>query len=178
MWQHYLKYPCFFIAIAIITSHAAFVSATDNATVESRSAKVNISDIFTSTLYSNGLSTISAFVSFVAVPASGYLSYHFAIKGEKRKEFNTIAEPILADLEVVRDSWSRHESLSVDLFDMESIAKIRRRISPRKAKIYDDLWSQYYLCVNRIKLNDQDYEDAFNKGVLVLNELQKIHRLR
>lgn len=38
------------------------------------------------------LSLFATIVSVVAVPASGYLSYHYAIKGEKRKEFNAIAD--------------------------------------------------------------------------------------
>lgn len=38
------------------------------------------------------LSIIAIIASFIAVPASGYLSYRYAIKGEKRKEFNAIAD--------------------------------------------------------------------------------------
>jgi hypothetical protein len=33
-------------------------------------------------------------VALIAVPASGYLSYHYAIKGERRKEFNAVADAI------------------------------------------------------------------------------------
>ena len=40
------------------------------------------------------LSIIAIIVSFIAVPASGYLSYRYAIKGEKRKEFNKVADVI------------------------------------------------------------------------------------
>lgn len=38
------------------------------------------------------LSIIAIIVSFIAVPASGYLSYRYATKGEKRKEFNLVAD--------------------------------------------------------------------------------------
>jgi hypothetical protein len=38
------------------------------------------------------LSIFATIVSVVAVPASGYLSYHYAIKGEKRKEFNAVTD--------------------------------------------------------------------------------------
>lgn len=44
--------------------------------------------------YSDIVSTIAMIVSITAVPASGYLSYRYAIKGEKRKEWNQIASPI------------------------------------------------------------------------------------
>lgn len=40
------------------------------------------------------LSIIAIIVSFIAVPASGYLSYRYAIKGEKRKEFNLAADKL------------------------------------------------------------------------------------
>lgn len=45
-------------------------------------------------VYSNIVATIAIIVSVIAVPASGYLSYHYAVKGEKRKEFNNIADKI------------------------------------------------------------------------------------
>ncbi|EMA4150186.1 hypothetical protein ACN5LS_004306 [Cronobacter sakazakii] len=38
------------------------------------------------------LSIIAIIVSFTAVPVSGYLSYRYAIKGEKRKEFNSVTD--------------------------------------------------------------------------------------
>ncbi|EPV3679256.1 hypothetical protein ACV4J9_001199 [Enterobacter kobei] len=40
------------------------------------------------------LSIIAIIVSFIAVPASGYLSYRYATKGEKRKEFNLAADKL------------------------------------------------------------------------------------
>lgn len=64
---------------------------------------MNIPDILTSTLYSNGVATIAMIVACVAVPASGYFSYKFAIKGEKRKEWNAIADPIMRQLLLQKD---------------------------------------------------------------------------
>lgn len=40
------------------------------------------------------LSLFATIVSVVAVPASGYLSYRYAIKGEKRKEFNAVTDSL------------------------------------------------------------------------------------
>lgn len=48
-------------------------------------------------------------VSITAVPASGYLSYRYAIKGEKRKEWNQIALPIRDKLITQIDAISRGE---------------------------------------------------------------------
>lgn len=43
-------------------------------------------------LYSDTVATIAMIVSITAVPASGYFSYRYAIKGEKRKEFNLVTD--------------------------------------------------------------------------------------
>lgn len=48
--------------------------------------------------YSDIVATIAMIVSITAVPASGYLSFKYAIKGEKRKEFNAIADSIRGKL--------------------------------------------------------------------------------
>ena len=45
-------------------------------------------------LYSDTVATIAMIVSITAVPASGYLSYRYAIKGEKRKGFNLAADSL------------------------------------------------------------------------------------
>ncbi|ELW2864908.1 hypothetical protein QMI71_003229 [Salmonella enterica] len=40
------------------------------------------------------LSIIAITVSFIAIPASGFISYRYAILGERRKEFNAVADNI------------------------------------------------------------------------------------
>ncbi|UZE39692.1 hypothetical protein [Enterobacter hormaechei] len=40
------------------------------------------------------LSIIATTVSFIAIPASGFISYRYAILGERRKEFNAVADNI------------------------------------------------------------------------------------
>ena len=42
--------------------------------------------------YSDLVATIALVVSISAVPASGFLSYRFAIKWDKRKEFNAVSD--------------------------------------------------------------------------------------
>ncbi|EDT5054728.1 hypothetical protein NYD00_000766 [Salmonella enterica subsp. enterica] len=44
--------------------------------------------------YSDIVATVAMIVAFVAVPASAYLSYHYAIKGERRKEYNSVVFPV------------------------------------------------------------------------------------
>lgn len=55
---------------------------------------MNILEFISSQTYSNIVATFAMIVALVAVPASGYLSYKYAIKGERRKEFNAIADDI------------------------------------------------------------------------------------
>ncbi|MCL1028507.1 hypothetical protein [Serratia silvae] len=55
-------------------------------------------DMLASVSYSDIVATIAMIVAIIAVPVSGYLSYHFAIRGEKRKEFNAVAEPVMMSL--------------------------------------------------------------------------------
>ena len=62
--------------------------------VANRSEKVNIMDVLASASYSDIIATIAMIVAIVAVPASAYASYHYAIKGERRKEFNAVSDPI------------------------------------------------------------------------------------
>lgn len=44
------------------------------------------------------ISISALIISVVAVPASGYLSFRYAIKGEKRKEFNQVTDPFRSKL--------------------------------------------------------------------------------
>ncbi|EGT4305864.1 hypothetical protein AUM89_10770 [Cronobacter sakazakii] len=48
--------------------------------------------------YSEIVSTIAIIISIVAVPASGLISYRVAIKGEKRKEYNSIVLPVRLEI--------------------------------------------------------------------------------
>ncbi|WP_041525801.1 hypothetical protein [Pantoea sp. At-9b] len=53
------------------------------------------------------LSIFATIVSVVAVPASGYLSYRYAIKGEKRKEFNAVTTICDSNLESNCAFWMK-----------------------------------------------------------------------
>ena len=77
--------------------------------------------------YSDIVATIAMIVSITAVPASGYFSYHFAIKGEKRKEFNAISDVIRQKL---REQLLRMEYFPVaEMYQYHSERLIRSLIS-------------------------------------------------
>ncbi|MEG7408324.1 hypothetical protein V6E05_01050 [Citrobacter freundii] len=48
--------------------------------------------------YSDIVATIALLVSVFGTFASGYISYHYAIKGERRKEYNSVADQITLSL--------------------------------------------------------------------------------
>ncbi|WP_261460463.1 hypothetical protein [Serratia entomophila] len=99
---------------------------------------MNISDILTSAIYSNSVATIAMIVSLVAVPASGYLSYHYAIKGERRKEFNAVSDPIRQklreQLRLIEQGYNPRQNSTViddrefDLFIDISSIRIRKKL--------------------------------------------------
>lgn len=43
--------------------------------------------------------SLSLIITIIGIPVSGYLSYHYAVKGAKVREWNDIAEPIHEYLE-------------------------------------------------------------------------------
>lgn len=99
---------------------------------------MNIMDVLTSASYSDIISTIAMIVAFVAVPASGYLSYHYAIKGERRKEFNSVSDPIRQklreQLRLIEQGYCPRQNSTViddrefDLFIDISSIKIRKKL--------------------------------------------------
>lgn len=85
------------------------------------------------------LSIIAITVSFIAVPASGYLSYRYALKGEKRKEWNAIAEPLLGHYEQVLREAERNQNYSTTAIPAENFEKIQRRMPSSVRKEFRDL---------------------------------------
>lgn len=89
------------------------------------------------------LSIIATIVSFVAVPASGYLSYRYAIVGEKRKEFNLVSDPLrLKFREQMRllelNLYPAGGSLSVNDAEIESLIDVSdSRLQSKIASAWD-----------------------------------------
>ncbi|EKF7340775.1 hypothetical protein O0L88_001321 [Klebsiella pneumoniae] len=76
--------------------------------------------------YSDCVATIAMIVAFIAVPATGYLSYYFAIKGEKRKEWNQVSIPIREKLishidDMRRGQFSHPEVKRIDILKFSDI---------------------------------------------------------
>lgn len=69
--------------------------------------------------YSDVVATLALLISMLATFLSGYLSYRFAIKGEKRKEFNAAADKVTLLLLEQRSSASRGLYLNKTLTEAE-----------------------------------------------------------
>lgn len=69
--------------------------------------------------YSDTLATIALLISVLGTFLSGYFSYRFAIKGEKRKEFNAAADKVTLSLLEQRNYASRGLYLNKTLTEAE-----------------------------------------------------------
>jgi hypothetical protein len=144
---------------------------------------VNISDILTSTSYSNVVATTAMIVAIVAVPAGGYLSYHFAIKGEKRKEWNSIVEPILDYLEGHQNLLTKKKCPDHTLHSFPSKnwdAAVRRVHSgnpEQKLKEYVNILNEIRKSpaplqfFGQTESDREDWVDNYPLGIKALNEL-------
>lgn len=69
--------------------------------------------------YSDVVATLALLISVLGTFLSGYFSYRFAIKGEKRKEFNAAADKVTLSLLEQRNSASRGLYLNKTLKEAE-----------------------------------------------------------
>lgn len=95
--------------------------------------------------YSDIVATIAMIVSVTAVPASGYLSYRYAIKGEKRKEFNAVADIIRAkirdQIRNVNDGYyPANGKHGISDSEIESLCDVSR---PASRNIIHQHWATY-----------------------------------
>lgn len=98
------------------------------------------------------LSISSIIVSCIAVPASGYLSYRYAIRGEKRKEWNLIAAPIrerlINQIDAINNGGYFHANITrSDILKLSDAQRGDKRDSIlkafddfEKAHSFEELW--------------------------------------
>lgn len=89
--------------------------------------------------YSDTVSTIAMIVAFVAIPASAYLSYSYAIKGERRKEWNAIAEVLLSHYEQVHKEAEDNCTYSTTTIPIDEFVRIQRRMTASEKKEFRKL---------------------------------------
>ena len=114
-------------------------------------------------VYSDLVSTAAMIVALIAVLASGYLSYHYAIKGERRKEFNAVADAIrkkLRDqLDAVEAGYYPSGTNSISEGEFEYFLDLHPRQKRAHAR---DLWQEY----QRVLIECLHYdEDNFFKFI-------------
>lgn len=95
-------------------------------------------------VYSDLVATTALIVAIVAVPASGYLSYHYAIRGEKRKEFNIVADSIRKklreQLEAVDLGYYPNERNGISDGEFEYFLDMHPRKKRAQAR---EFWKEY-----------------------------------
>ncbi|ANI31938.1 MULTISPECIES: hypothetical protein [Yersinia] len=130
--------------------------------------------------YSDAVATIAIIISVVALPATYYFGYKAAVRNDNRKEWNAIAEPILAELELIQSIWEGNDSLSVDPLPYQNIEMLSRRVTNKKSKELKAVWDRYYQCRDRIKRPEQhdDISAIYRDGIESVKALRKIMRLR
>lgn len=92
--------------------------------------------------YSEIVSTIAIIISIVAVPASGLISYRVAIKGEKRKEYNSIVLPIR--LEIIKQIDSiKNKDFYTTKIQREQILLVCDLMDEKRSQALLDHYEQY-----------------------------------
>ncbi|HCR2009148.1 hypothetical protein QMN93_18960 [Enterobacter sp. R-1.6.2] len=109
------------------------------------------------------LSIIATMVAFVAVPASGYLSYHYAIKGEKRKEWNVLASRVRTALH------SQIETMEQGVYAIDNVKKedIYLLCDMLKQKDADNLREAYEAHVYAYTYDALRFENAVGRRMVV-----------
>ena len=109
-------------------------------------------------IYSDLVATSAMIVAIVAVPASGYLRYQYAIKGEKRKEYNTIADALRKklreQLEAVDLGYYPNERNGISNGEFEYFLDMLPRKKREPAR---KIWKEYQISL----VECAHYDDGF-----------------
>ncbi|HHJ0460942.1 TPA: hypothetical protein ACQDQ8_004826 [Serratia marcescens] len=122
------------------------------------------------------LSISSIIVSCVAVPASGYLSYHFAIRGEKRKEFNAVSDPIRQKLReqlrlIDQDYSPRDRNASIEEKEFDLFVDVSRT---KNRKRLQQLFADYHQAMQNCGSADEYGKFTYTDKVRLLSAIRSI----
>lgn len=152
-----------------------------SAAVASISEKVNISGMGASVSYSDTVATIALIVSTIAVPASGFISYYFAKRGDKRKEWNAIAEPFI---QFFLERQGELNSGFIDFraqYPTEQLMALRRRMSKRMERRLGKCYRSYSQIVGAIfrgELPSGNEPEKIEELKCHVSEILKLVRLK
>lgn len=127
--------------------------------------------------YSDIVATIAMIVSITAVPASGYFSYRYAIKEEKRKEFNAISDIIRQKL---RDQlrlidygvFPSGDNVSISQREIDTFIDVS---NIRNKKLLLGLWSDYqHALKNSIDVSDPLKGSNFHSPSMIKSAIKII----
>ncbi|MEY0256359.1 hypothetical protein AB7X32_21660 [Morganella morganii] len=128
--------------------------------------------------YSDIMSTIATIIAFIAIPATYYNGVRLGRVNDKRKEFNTVAEPMLIILEEHIDylkSGRKPQVISIfcgSLFPQETLSALRRRLSEKQVNEMDKRINQYMESI--AELNSGGSYDSAIKNASALIRLLRL----
>lgn len=132
--------------------------------------------------YSDVVATIAMIVSITAVPASGYFSYRYAIMGEKRKEWNLLAEPILNYFFKAENDHINSDFSMVYEVPIESIKSLSRRFSAEEYVSITPLISGYMRVIHEVKntkpLSIQQKGQLGLEAAKIAHEIQELIKIK
>ncbi|HFD7120007.1 TPA: hypothetical protein ACF3P8_002624 [Serratia marcescens] len=125
--------------------------------------------------YSDIVATIAMIVSITAVPASGYLSFKYAIKGEKRKEFNAIADTLRGKLReqtrLIHLGYYPNEHVTISDAEFEQFIDVCEK---SKHKMLIRLWGEYQTALEESGEYDEYNHFKFIAPERLLNAIIKL----
>lgn len=122
--------------------------------------------------YSDAVATVAIIVSVIAVPASGIISYRYAIKGEKRKEFNAIADKIRAKLKeqtrLINRGYYPSDNVVISDTEFEQLIDVYERNKRKEIML---LWQDYQEALKSSCEYDEDNIFKFIDPKLLLDAI-------
>ncbi|HEI6789167.1 TPA: hypothetical protein SK266_000626 [Yersinia enterocolitica] len=140
--------------------------------------------------YSDIISTIALIISIIAVPATYYLGYKAAVKNDKRKEWNQLAEPIIIKLEEHCELLERKAlpHMHDPYFPNDKMAAIRRRLKTKERIVLDEIFNRYLALFDEIKksptpimlskVDEPEWIDRYPEALEITKELMIILKLK
>ncbi|HDX5738003.1 TPA: hypothetical protein ROS75_002149 [Yersinia enterocolitica] len=119
--------------------------------------------------YSDAVATIAIIISVAALPATYYFGYKAAVRNDKRKEWNAVAEPIIEYLEGHLSSLNRKRrppDNNLNNFPRKSWDAALRRSTRPNAEELERLLADY-----RSVLDEVDNSTAILRAEKLINLL-------
>lgn len=128
--------------------------------------------------YSEIVASISLVGTVIGIPVSAYCSYHYAIKGERRKEWNTLSEPILSYFFTNIAAHKAGDFSGVSELPLEKIHLLSQRFSTKEILAFTPLFTRYMEIINKVKSTPSMGKTLGIEAALVAGSIQEIIKIK